>query len=104
MIDYGTGTPLWETTREAEARQEREQETQARLVGQMQKLAETKDGAFFLRWLLDISGYFRSVPVMPHESMSYVEGQRSVGAQIFDICRQAKVAVSVCADTTEERG
>jgi len=88
----------WETTREQEERQEREKAEQARLVGAVEGLARTKDGLHFLAWLMERSSFFGGVPVLPHESMAFLEGQRSVGHAIFDLLKRAHCVEAVCQE------
>jgi len=88
----------WETTREQDEREAREKAEYARLVGAVEGLARTKDGLHFLHWLMERSNFFNGIPVIPHESMAFLEGQRSVGHAIFDLIKRAHCVEAVCQE------
>lgn len=88
----------WETTREQDEREAREQVEYARLVGAVEGLSRTKDGIHFLHWLLEQTNFLGGVPVLPHESMAFMEGQRSVGFRIFDLVKRAHCVEAVCQE------
>lgn len=88
----------WETTREMDERKAKEDLELARLVGAVEGLARTQDGVHFLRWLMDRSGFLGGVPALPHETMAYMEGQRSVGLAIFDLMKRAHCVEAVCQE------
>ena len=92
--EYIAGEP----TREKDEREEREKAEYARLVGAVENLARTKDGVHFLGWLMQRSNFFGGVPVLPHESMAFLEGQRSVGHAIFDLIKRAHCVEAVCQE------
>lgn len=94
----------WETTREQDERQAREKAEQARLVGAVDGLARTRDGIHFLHWLLERSNFLGGVPVLPYESMAYLEGQRSVGHALFDLVKRARCIEAVCAEEEDLNG
>lgn len=88
----------WETSREKEAREAREKLERARLVGVVEALGRSKDGTNFLRWLCeDVCGCFAPAAALACEALLYREGRRSVGMQLFTLCREAGVAGHVCA-------
>ena len=89
---------MWETSREKEAREAREKLERARLVGVVEALGRSKDGVSFLRWLCeDVCGSFGPAVALAPEGLLYREGRRSVGMQIFALCREAGIAGAVCA-------
>ena len=103
MLDHDPA--MWETTREQEKRKEREALERAKLVGVMEALGKSKDGKFFLRWLLeDVCGCFAPASALAPEGLLYREGRRSVGMQVFSLVRDAGVVAEVCApDKMEEK-
>jgi hypothetical protein len=98
MQDTRSSYIAWESTREQDERVAREKAEQARLVGAVEGLAKTKDGIHFLHWLMERSGFLGGVPVLPHESMAYMEGQRSVGQAVFDLVKRAHCVEAVCQE------
>ena len=96
---------MWETSREEERRKEREALERAKLVGVMEALGKSKDGTFFLRWLLDdVCGCFAPAGALAPEGLLYREGRRSVGMQVFSLVREAGVVAEVCApDKMEDK-
>ena len=98
MQDVHNDYIAWETTREQDERQAREKAEQARLVGAVEGLARTKDGLHFLHWLLERTNFLGGVPVLSHESMAFLEGQRSVGHALFDLVKRARCIEAVCAE------
>ena len=98
MQDTQNSYISWESTREHEEREAREKAEYARLVGAVETLARTKDGVHFLHWLLERSAFLSGVPVTPHESMAYMEGQRSVGYALFDLIKRAHCIEAVCQE------
>lgn len=98
MQDVHNDYIAWETTREQDEREAREKAEQARLVGAVEGLARTKDGVHFLHWLLDRTSFLHGVPVLPHESMAFLEGQRSVGLALFELIKQAHCVDAVCQE------
>ena len=104
MQDVHNDYIAWETTREQAEREEREKAEQARLVGAVEGLARTKDGLHFLHWLLEKSNFLGGVPVLPHESMAFMEGQRSVGHALFDLVKRARCIEAVCAEEEDING
>ena len=100
MQDTQNSYISWETTREQAEREEREKAEQARLVGAVEGVSRTKDGIHFLHWLLERTSFLHGVPVLPHESMAFLEGQRSVGLALFDLMKQAHCVEAVCQEDT----
>ena len=101
MLDHDPA--MWETSREAERRKEREALERARLVGVVEALGKSKDGCFLLRWLLeDVCGCFAPASALAAEGLLYREGRRSVGMQVFSLVREAGVVAEVCAPEMEE--
>jgi len=88
----------WETSREAEARKAKEEAEKARLVGAVETLSRSKDGTHFLAWLMEQTNFWSGVPVLPHESMAFVEGQRSVGFKLWHLIKRAHAVDAVCAE------
>lgn len=88
----------WESSREAEERKAKEAEEGARLVGAVEGLARTRDGVHFLAWLMAQTCFLCGVPVLPHESMAYLEGQRSVGSKLWPLIQKAHAVEAVCAE------
>lgn len=96
---------MWETSREEDRRKEREALERARLVGVVEALGKSKDGTFFLRWLLEEQcGCFAHSPALAPEGLLYREGRRSVGMQVFSLVREAGVVADVCAPDKMEEG
>lgn len=94
---------MWETTRERDARREREALERARLVGVVEALGKSRDGVYLLRWLCeDVCGCFAPAGALAPEGLLYREGRRSVGMQVFSLVREAGVAAEVCAPETME--
>ena len=104
MQDTQNSYISWESTREHEEREAREKAEYARLVGAVETLARTKDGLHFLHWLLEKSNFLGGVPVLPHESMAFLEGQRSVGHALFDLVKRARCIEAVCAEEDDLNG
>ena len=95
---YDREPARWETSREQEKRKEREALERARLVGVVEALGRSKDGVFFMRWLLeDVCGVFAPAGALAAEGLLYREGRRSVGMQFFSLAREAGVVAEVCA-------
>lgn len=96
---------MWETSREEERRKEREALERAKLVGVMEALGKSRDGVFFLHWLLeDVCSCFAPAGALAPEGLLYREGRRSVGMQVFSLVREAGVVAEVCApDKMEEK-
>lgn len=93
----------WETSREEDRRKEREALERAKLVGVMEALGKSRDGVYFLRWLLeDVCGCFAPAGALAPEGLLYREGRRSVGMQVFSLVRDAGVVAEVCAPIKEE--
>ena len=88
----------WETTREAEAREAREETERARLVGAVEGLSRTKDGLHFLAWLLSITGFLEDVPPSNEILMAHYQGKRTVGRPLFQLIRQAHCLEDVCQE------
>ena len=88
----------WETTREQEEREAREQTELARLVGAVEGLARTKDGLHFLAWLVSITGFLQDVPATTEGLMAYQQGRRSVGRPLFDLIKRAHCVEAVCQE------
>ena len=97
------GMTQWETTRERDERQTLEKLERARLVGVVEALGRSKDGANFLRWLLDRSGVFDAPQFAGVEYLNFRNGMRAVGATLFDLCREAGIAGAVCVSEMEEK-
>lgn len=102
MLDHDPA--MWETSREKEKREAREALERARLLGVVEALGKSRDGVHFLRWLLeDLCGAFAAPAVaFAPEGLLYREGRRSVGMQIFSLCRDAGIAGEVCAVEPQE--
>ena len=98
----GIGIKGWETSREQDERRRREAGDCARLAGAVEGLAKTRDGLFFLKWLLFQSRTLSETPVLPHENMAFLEGQRSVGLRVLQLCKMARCLDAVCADEEGE--
>lgn len=102
----GKDPAMWETSREKEQREAREKLERARLVGVVEALGRSKDGTNFLRWICeDVCGCFAPAGALACEGLLYREGRRSVGMQLFALCREAGVAGQVCAmeDNQEDK-
>lgn len=101
MLDHDPA--MWETSREEEARKAREALERARLLGVVEALGKSRDGVHFLRWVLeDLCGAFAPAVALAPEGLLYREGRRSVGMQIFGLCRDAGIAGDVCAVEPQE--
>ena len=93
----------WETSREKEEREAKEKLDRARLVGVVEALGKSKDGTFFLKWVCEeLAGCFSPAVALAAEGLLYREGRRSVGMQIFSLCREAGIAGAVCAVEDKE--
>ena len=88
----------WETTREQEEREAREQTELARLVGAVEGLARTKDGLHFLAWILSISMFLDWVPPTSEGLMAHYEGKRSIGRHVFELIKKAHCIEAVCQE------
>lgn len=60
--------------------------TQARLEDAVRRLAESRDGRTFLRWLIHGAGVFRAVYPQSHAEAAFQEGRRSVGLSVVQLC------------------
>ena len=101
MLDHDPA--MWETSREKEKREAREALERARLLGVVEALGKSRDGVHFLQWLLeDVCGCFGPAVALAPEGLLYREGRRSVGMQIFALCRDAGIAGEVCAVGPQE--
>lgn len=58
----------------------------ARLEGVVRKLANTPDGQYFLRWLVQGTGVFRADYPADHVRAAFDAGQRAVGLSIVTLC------------------
>lgn len=76
------------------AREAREAKT---LRTAMQGLMETEDGATLVRWLLDISGVFKAGWVENQSYAAFLEGKRTVGAEVLRLAQRAGVADKLLA-------
>lgn len=88
----------WETTREMDEREAREQEERARLVGAVEGLSRTKDGIHFLAWLLSITGFLEDVAPTKEIFMAHYQGKRTVGRPLFQLMKEAHCVEAVCQE------
>lgn len=59
---------------------------QARLEDAVRRLAESRDGRTFLRWLIHGAGVFRAVYPQSHAEAAFQEGRRTVGLSVLQLC------------------
>ena len=76
----------WESSRDEAERKAREREECERLRGVIDGLARSRDGLFFLRWLVAMSGVLETAYPADHASAAYREGRRSLGLHIMTLC------------------
>ena len=68
---------------------------EARMTGVVERLAGSRDGAAFIRMLLDESGVFKAVFPRGHADAAWREGRRSIGLIVLEHARQANVIETV---------
>ena len=69
--------------------QEAQELHRAKLEGVVRKLANTPDGQYFLRWLVQGTGVFRADYPADHVRAAFDAGQRAVGLSIVTLCAAA---------------
>ena len=77
--------------------QERERlmrERQIKLGSVVRMLADTRDGQYFLRWILEECSVFRQEFPRDEKVIAWTAGRRAFGLQILGLC-----AAENCADT-----
>jgi len=70
-----------------------------KLLNAVGRLAESGDGLFFLRWLLDESGLLGASQIPPDLAHAgYREGRREMGWRVMDLIQKAKLPAEQAAD------
>ena len=81
-----------------------ERETiEARVSDMVRVLAQCTDGRFFLKWLLELSGFFQVRYPENHAVATWQEGKRFIGSEIVRLAQHAGVAGKILEDGDGER-
>lgn len=67
-------------------------EHEARMDSVLKALAKSRDGRYFLRWILDESGFFTQEFSQDERAAQWIAGRRSLGAQVFQQCAAHGIA------------